>query len=125
LPYLYKRRFLDTQYGIRNDGYLFKIGYSTVLADTDSDIKIKGKIKGRQYYELLTRKNVVRNKITTDDLKICKKILDLNNAHLNDYQPDADIQITRSSKLRPSSSISSDDLSTPRYDAVGQNTDGR
>jgi len=45
LPYLSKRRrrHLDTRYGIRKDSDKFKIGDSTVLVDTDSDIKIRGK----------------------------------------------------------------------------------
>jgi hypothetical protein len=28
MPYVYKRRFIDTQYGIRKDGGTFKIGDS-------------------------------------------------------------------------------------------------
>ena len=35
LPYDYKRRFLDTQYGICKDGNIFKIGDSAVLVDQD------------------------------------------------------------------------------------------
>ena len=69
--YLYNRRFPDTQYGLRKDGDPFKIGESTVLVDPDSDITIKGReFKGTTgLWELLTRKNVDRKKITTDDLK--------------------------------------------------------
>jgi len=48
----------------------------------------------------LTRKTVDRRKITTDDLKKYKKILELTNAHMTDYPPGADIQITRGSKYR-------------------------
>ena len=41
MPYVYKRRFHDTQYGIRKDGDTFKIGDSPVLVDQDGDITIK------------------------------------------------------------------------------------
>jgi len=71
VPYLYNRRYLDTQYGLRKDGDSFKIGDSTVLVDPDSDITIKGReFRGTTgLCELLTRKNVDRKNITTDDLK--------------------------------------------------------
>ena len=39
-------------------------------------------------------------KITTDDLKKYKKILELTNAHLTSYQPVGDIQIRRGAKYR-------------------------
>jgi len=41
MPYVYKQRFLDTQYGIRNDGDLFKIGDSPVVVYQDGEIAIK------------------------------------------------------------------------------------
>ena len=41
MPYVYKRRFLYTQYGIVKDGDLFKLGDSGVVVDTESDITIK------------------------------------------------------------------------------------
>ena len=47
----------------------------------------------------MTRKNVNRKHITTDDLKKYKKILVLTNAHLTDYQPGGDIQVTQGSKF--------------------------
>ena len=48
VPYLYNRRYLDTQYGLRKDGDSFKIGDSAVLVDPDSNITIKGReIRGR------------------------------------------------------------------------------
>jgi len=43
MPYVYKRRFLDTQYGMRKDGNIFKISDSAVLVDQDGDITIKEK----------------------------------------------------------------------------------
>jgi len=104
LPYLSNRhpRHLDTRYGNRKDGDTFKMGDSTVLVDTDSDITIKGKeFRGTTgLWELLTRKTLDRRKITTDDLKKYKKILELTNADLTDYRPGADKQITRGSKYR-------------------------
>jgi len=50
LPYLSnrQRRHLDTRYCIRKDSDSFKMGGSTLLVDTDSDITIKGKkFRGR------------------------------------------------------------------------------
>jgi len=78
------------------------MGDSTVLVDTESDITIKGKeFRGTAgLWELLKRKCVNRRKITTDDLKKYKKILELTNAHLTDYRTGVDIQITRGSKYR-------------------------
>jgi hypothetical protein len=43
MPYVYKRRFLETQYGMRKDGDIFKIGDSAVLVDQGGDITIKEK----------------------------------------------------------------------------------
>jgi len=51
-------------------------------------------------YELLTRKIFDRRKITTDDLKKYKKILELTNSHFNEYRPGADVEIMRGSKYR-------------------------
>ena len=78
------------------------MGDYTMLVDTDSDITIKGKKFRRTtgLWELLTRKTVDRRKITTDDPKKYKKILEQTNPHLTDYRPGADIQITRGSKYR-------------------------
>ena len=41
MPYVYKRRFLDTQYGIRKDVDTFRIGDSPVVVDQDGAIAIK------------------------------------------------------------------------------------
>jgi len=75
VPYFYNRRYLDTQYGIRKDGDSFMIGDSAVLVDTDSDVTIKGQeFRGTKgLWELLTRKNVNRKLITTDDIKNIRK----------------------------------------------------
>jgi len=102
VPYLYNRRYLDTQYGLRKNGDSFKIGDSAVLVDPNSNITIKGReFSGTTgLWELLTLKNVDRKNITTDDLKKYKKILELTNAHLTSYQPGGDIHITRGAKYR-------------------------
>ena len=66
-PYLYKRNFLDTQYGICKEGNVFMIGDSQRTVDEDSDITIKGKdFRGTQgLWELLTRRNVQWDITTT------------------------------------------------------------
>jgi len=97
MPYVYKRRFLDTQYGVRMDGDMFMIGDSPVVVDTTGDITIKDVVfkESKGLWELLTRKKVNTKVITKDDLKSYKKILTMSNAHLNKYQPDGNINITR------------------------------
>ena len=59
MPYVYKRRFLDTQYGVRKEGNMFMIGDSPVLVDTSGDTTIKDRVfKGSKgLWELLKRKN--------------------------------------------------------------------
>ena len=83
-PYLYKRSFLDTQYGICKEGDAFMIGDSKLSVDRDSDITIKGKHFGgtQGLWELLTRRKIRRDKLSTDDLRAYKKILLLTNGHL-------------------------------------------
>jgi len=51
---------LSTQYGIRNDGDIFKIGDTDVVLNTEYDITIKEKeFRGPEgVWELLTRKKV-------------------------------------------------------------------
>jgi len=44
MPYVYKRRFLDTQYGVRKEGNTFMIGDFPVLVDTSGDITIKDRV---------------------------------------------------------------------------------
>ena len=101
-PYIYKRSFLDTQYGIRKEGDVFMIGDSQLTVDEDSDITIKGKdFRGTQgLWELMTRRNVQWDIITTDDLKAYKKILLLTNGHLTGYEPDGNIHISFGKKFR-------------------------
>jgi len=52
MPYVYKKRFLDTQYGILKDGDIFKIGDSSVVVDT-GDITIKEFRGSEGLWELL------------------------------------------------------------------------
>jgi hypothetical protein len=86
-PYVYKRRFIHMQYGIRKDGDILKIGDSPVVVDQDGDITIKEiEFWGSEgLWELLTLKNLNKEHVTSDDLRKYKKILLLNNAHLESY----------------------------------------
>ena len=98
---MYKGRFLDTEYGVRKEGNIFMIGDSPVLVDTSGDITIKDRVfKGSKgLWELLTRKNVNTEVITKGDLKSYKIILTMTNAHLTQYQPDGNNNITRGNKF--------------------------
>jgi hypothetical protein len=102
MPYVYKRRFLDTQYGINKDGDTFKCGESPVLVDKDGDITIKeNEFRGSEgLWELLTRKNAHKEHETSDDLRKYKKILLLTNANLEGYQPGGVINVGRGKKFR-------------------------
>jgi len=84
MPYVYKRRFLDTQYGKRKDGDTFKIGDSPVLVDQDGDITIKeNEFRGFEgLWDFLTRKNVNKENVTSNEMRKYKKILLLTNAHV-------------------------------------------
>ena len=70
-PYVYKRRILDTQYGVRKDRDMFMICDSPIVGDTSGDITIKDRVfKGSKgLWELLTRKKVNTEVITKYDLK--------------------------------------------------------
>jgi len=102
MPYVCKRRFLDTQYGIRKEGDTFKIGDTPVLVDQDGDITIKeNEFRGSEgLWELLTRKNANKEHVTSDDLRKYKKILLLTNAHLEGYDPSGAINFGRGNKFR-------------------------
>ena len=106
MPYVYKRWFLYTQYGLRKDGDIFKIGDSAVVVDRYGDITIKEKeFRGSEgLWDLLTRKGVNKEHVTSDDLGTYKKVLLLTNAHLERYQPGGVINVSRgksSAKLSP------------------------
>jgi hypothetical protein len=47
-PYVYKRGFLDTTYGIRQVCNMFLIGNSPVEFDVDSNVHIQGQILREQ-----------------------------------------------------------------------------
>ena len=88
MPYVYKQRFVDPQYGIRKDRNTFKIGDSPVLVDQDGDIRMKeNEFRSSEgLWELLTRKNVNKELVTSDELGKYKKTLLLTNADLLGYQ---------------------------------------
>ena len=71
-------------YGIRRDGDVFMIGDSQVGADDDGNIHINNvefpATKGM--WELMTRKRVDKDSVTTIDIKKYKTILEMTNAHL-------------------------------------------
>jgi len=103
-PYLYesKRRFLDTEYGIRRVGDEFMIGDSRVSVDRDGNIHIKEvefpATKG--LWEFLTRKKVNKKSVISKDLKEYKTILEMTNAHLEGYDPNANIRTSKGLKFR-------------------------
>jgi len=41
---VYKRRFLDMQYGVRKDGDIFMIGDFPIIVDTGGDNTIKERV---------------------------------------------------------------------------------
>ena len=103
-PYLYefKKRSLDTEYGIRRDGDGFMIGNSRVGVDSDGNIHIKNVEfpATNGLWELLTRKRVDKDSVTGADLKQYKTILQMTNAHLEGYEPHANIRTSKGLKYR-------------------------
>jgi len=69
MPYVYRRCFLYTQYGIRKEGGLFMIGDTPVVIDTNGNITIKGTVFRRTevLWEQLMRKNVNTEIMNKDD----------------------------------------------------------
>jgi len=96
MSYVYKRHFVETQYGVRKDGDMFMMADSSILVNAGGDITVKERefnlLKG--LWELLTRKKVNTDFITKDDLNMYKEILTMNNAHLTRYHPNGNINIT-------------------------------
>jgi len=90
------------EYGIRKVGDDFMIGDSLVGVDRDGNIHIKEvefpATKG--LWELLTRRKVNKKLVTSDDLKQYKTILEMTNAHLEGYDPDANIRTSKGLKFR-------------------------
>jgi len=77
-----------------------------VLVDQDGDITIKeNEFRGSEgLWELLTRKDVNKEHVTSDDLRKYKKILLLTNGLLEGYDPAGAINVGRgksSAKLSP------------------------
>ena len=103
-PHLYetKKRSLDTVNGMRRDADGWMIGDSRVGVDSDGNIHIKNvQFPATQgLWELLTRKRVDKKLVTNADLKQYKTILELTNAHLEGYDPEANIRISRGNKFR-------------------------
>jgi len=101
MPYIYKSRILDTQYGKRKDVDIFKVGDAEVLVDQDGNITIKEKVFrcSEELWELLTCKRVNKEHVTSDDLRTYRKILLLSNAHLERYQVEGVINIRQGKKF--------------------------
>jgi len=78
------------------------IGDSRVGVDSDGNILIKNvEFPATQgLWELLTRKRVDKKLVTNADLKQYKSILEMTNAHLEGYDPEANIRISRGNKFR-------------------------
>jgi hypothetical protein len=78
------------------------IGNSIVTLDKDGDLNINGKqFPGTSgLWELLTRKRINRDKVTTKDLKTYKSILEMTHAHLEGYKPGGNIEISRGPKYK-------------------------
>jgi hypothetical protein len=78
------------------------IGDSRVGVDSDGNIHIKNvafpATKG--LWELLTRKKVDKKVITNANLKQYKTILETTNVHLEGYDPEANIRISKGLKFR-------------------------
>jgi len=109
---------------------MFMIGDSPILVDTGGDITIKLRVfkESKGLWEMLERKKVNTDFITKDDLKTYKKILEMINAHLSNYQIEGYINITRGKifalSFRPSVRNRRDAWSNPHYDASGQSING-
>ena len=97
-----KKPFLDTEYGIRQVGNSFMIGNSKVGVDADSNIRVRNVefLGTKGLWELLTRNRVNKKLITTEDLKRYKTILEMTSAHLEGYDPDANIHNSKGLKFR-------------------------
>jgi len=102
MPYVYKRRFPDTQSWLRKESDIFKIDDSPVLVDQDDDItSMQNEFRGSEVlWELLTRKNVNKEHMTSDDQRKYKKIVLLTNARLEGYQPGGVINVGRGTNFR-------------------------
>jgi hypothetical protein len=73
-----------------------------VTVDANSDLYINDKhFKAtRGLLELLTSKSVNKELVNEDDLKQYKNILNLTSVHLEEYEPDAPIHVSRGIKFK-------------------------
>jgi hypothetical protein len=101
-PFVNRRGVLDMDYGLRKEGDKFFIRNSDVTVDANSDLYIKNKhfVRTPGLWELLTRKCVNKNLVNKDDLKQYKSILNLTSVHLEGYESDAPIHVSRGITLR-------------------------
>jgi len=78
------------------------MGDSPIVVDNSGDITIKERVfKGSKgLWELLNGKKVNTDVITKNEQKSYKKILTMTNAHLTQYQPEGNINITRGNKFQ-------------------------
>jgi hypothetical protein len=103
-PYAHESDSLVKEYGLRNDGDKYRIGNSTVTIDADSNIYIKDKhFKGTEgLWDLLTRKKPNLKNVTTRDYRKYKSILQMTNAHLEQYEPGGSIHVSGASNTETS-----------------------
>jgi hypothetical protein len=80
------------------------IGNSNVSVDKHGDLYIKGQhFRGTSgLWELLTRKQINKEKVTTNDLKKYRSILQMAHGHLEGNEPGDNIQISRGPKYKTS-----------------------
>jgi len=78
------------------------IGDSRVGVDSDGNIHIKNVVfpATQGLWELLTRKRVDKKLVTNADTKEYKTTLEMTNAHLEGYDPEANIRISKGNKFR-------------------------
>ena len=78
------------------------IGDSQVGVDRDGNIQINNvefpATKG--LWELLTRKRVDKNSVTSADIKQYKTISEMTNAHLKGYKPRANVRTSKGVKYK-------------------------
>jgi len=81
---------------------VFMIGDSQVGVDRDGNIHINNVEfpATKCLWELLTRKRVDKNSVTTADIKQYKTILEMTNAHFEGYKPRANIRTSKGVKYK-------------------------
>jgi hypothetical protein len=121
-PYVYKKQpwYLDTQYGIRKVGDQFMLGNPIVVVDTEANVQI-GEPDTAIKFNAAPRivgvtdaHKVDKQLVTQSDLQTYKNILEMTNAHLERYEPGANIQISKEVKFRDVITILFPDTSARR-----------